>query len=63
MVKEIKKDIDTLHKTLRRKSTMSYTYIYETQDFQNLTTEQQDDFSQGHNVLYKKIVNFFLPYK
>lgn len=62
-IKDMKKEIDTLHKTLRRKSTMMYTYIYETNDFQKVSSEEQEEFSQGKNILYKKIVNFFLPYK
>jgi hypothetical protein len=63
VVKDLKKEIDTLHKLLRKKSTLNYTYIYETNDFQKLSPEEQEEFSQGKNILYKKIVNFFLPYQ
>lgn len=63
VIKDLKKEIDTLHKILRKKSTLNFTYIYETNDYQKLKPEEQEEFSQGNNILYKKIVNFFLPYK
>ena len=57
------KEIDVLHKTLRKKTTIKYSYIYETNDFQKWAEDDIDSFSQGNIMIYKKIVNFFLPLK
>ncbi|CAI2384971.1 unnamed protein product [Moneuplotes crassus] len=62
-IKGLKKEIDTLQKTLRKKSTLMYTYLYDTNDFQECSVDEEDEFSQSKNVLFKKIASFFMPYK
>jgi hypothetical protein len=59
----MKKELDTLHKVLRKKSNMKYHYIYDSNDFQNANYDDPEEFSQGDTNIYKKIISFFLPYK
>lgn len=62
-LKNMKKELDLLHKVLRRKANMKYRYIYDTNDFVKGNYDDPDEFNQGNTMLYKKIIAFFFPFK
>ena len=62
-LKYLKKELDGLHKALRRKANMKYRYIYDTNDFHRSSYDNLEEFNQGNTILYKKIISFFLPFK